>query len=183
MVLSVDDGVAKFPMKTMPKINGEPDYGNINTIMQLLYGNATSLLTTLGRGKYGHIGIIMTPQLYTTLENTPYKSPPDPGITPTHATGASVVIRQTDFLKHKEERIIYENHHTMEDALKTIIIDAVDEVYIGELRNKYTGYLGITSRDLLDHLLDRYGKITPADVKECKKQMNKPINATQPIDI
>ena len=71
----------------------------------------------------------------------------------------------------------------MEDALKSIIVDAVDEVYIGGLRNKYTGYLGITARDLLDHLLDRYGKITPADVEECKKQMNEPIDATQPINI
>ena len=57
----------------------------------------------------------------------------------------------------------------MEDALKSIIIDAVYEVYIDKLRNKSTGYLGITARDLLDHLLDRYGKITPADVEECKK--------------
>ena len=71
----------------------------------------------------------------------------------------------------------------MEDALKYIIIDAVDEVYIGELRNKYTGYLGITARDLLDHLLDWYGKVIPTDVKECKEQMNEPIKATQPIDI
>ena len=40
----------------------------------------------------------------------------------------------------------------MGDALKSIIIDTVDEVYIGELWNKYTGYLGITARDLLDRL-------------------------------
>ena len=117
----------------MPKIDGEPDYGNINTMMQLLYGNAALLPETLGGRKHGHIGIIMTPQLYTTLENTPYESSTDPGITPTHATGASAAIRQTDFLDHKEERRIYDNHHTMEDALKSIIIDAVDEVYIGEL--------------------------------------------------
>ena len=58
----------------------------------------------------------------------------------------------------------------MGDALKSIIIDAVDEVYIGELWNKYTGYLGITAHDLLDCLLDRYGKITPADVKEFKNR-------------
>ena len=58
----------------------------------------------------------------------------------------------------------------MEDALKSLIIDSVDDVYIDELRNKYTGYFGITARDLLDHLLDRYGKITPADVEECKKK-------------
>ena len=71
----------------------------------------------------------------------------------------------------------------MEDALKSIIIDAVDKVYIGKLQNKCTGYLGITARDLLDHLLDCYGNITPADVEECKKQMNEPIDSTQPIDI
>ena len=91
-------------MKTMPKIDGEPDYGNINMMMQLLYGNAASLPTTLGGGQHGHIGIIMTPQLYTTLANTPYESPNYPGITPTHATGVSAAIRQTDFLEHKEER-------------------------------------------------------------------------------
>ena len=88
MVLSVDDVVAKLPMKTMPKIDRETDYGNINTMMQLLYGNAASLPTMLGGGQHGYIGIVMNPQLYTTLANTPYESPPDPGITPTHATGA-----------------------------------------------------------------------------------------------
>ena len=58
----------------------------------------------------------------------------------------------------------------MEDALKSLEIDLVDDVVIGKLRNKYTGYLGITARDLLYHLLDRYGEITPADVKECQKK-------------
>ena len=101
MVLSVDDVVAKFPMKTMPKIDRELDYENINKMMQLLYGKSASLPTTLGGGQHGHIGIIMTPQLYTTLAITPYKSPTDPGITPTHATGASAAIRQTNLLKHK----------------------------------------------------------------------------------
>ena len=123
-------------------------------IMQLLYGNVASLPTTLVGGQHRHIGIIMTLQLYTTLANTPYQSPPDPGIIPTHAIGASAEIRQTNFLVHKEERRIYEKHQTMEDALKSIIIDAVDEVYISKLRNKYTSYLGITAHDLLDHMLD-----------------------------
>ena len=87
----------------MPKIDGDPDYSNINTMMQLLYGNATSLPMTLEGGQHGHIGIITTPQLYTTLENTPYDSPPDPGITPTHAIGASAETRQTNFLFMNEE--------------------------------------------------------------------------------
>ena len=81
----------------MPKIDGEPDYSNINTMMQLLYGKAASLPTTLVGGQYGHIGIIMIPQLYTTLANTTYNSPPGPRITPTHVIGASAEIRQTKF--------------------------------------------------------------------------------------
>ena len=60
MVLSVDDVVSNFPIKTMPKFDRELDYSNINIMMQLLYGNAASLPTKLGGGKYGHIGIIMT---------------------------------------------------------------------------------------------------------------------------
>ena len=102
MVHLVDDVVAKFPMKTMPKLDGEPNYGNINTMVQLLYEKAASLPTTLGGGQHGHIGIIMTTQLYNTLANTLYKNPPDTGITPTHAIGASAEIRQTNFLVHKE---------------------------------------------------------------------------------
>ena len=76
----------------MPKIDRETDYRNINTMVQLLYGNAASLPTTLGGGQHGHIGIVMTPQFYTTLANTPYESPNDPVITPTHAIGASATI-------------------------------------------------------------------------------------------
>ena len=40
----------------------------------------------------------------------------------------------------------------MEVSLKSIIIDVVNEVYISELHNKYTGYLRITAHDLLYRL-------------------------------
>ena len=71
----------------------------------------------------------------------------------------------------------------MDDALKAQLIDSVDDTYLCEVRNKYTGYLGINNRDLIDHLLDRYGKITPADIEACKFQMNEPIKSSQPIDL
>ena len=70
-------------------------------MMQLLCVNAVSLATTLVEGKNGHIHIIVTPQLYTTLANTPYESPLDAGITPTHAIGALAKICQTNFLIYK----------------------------------------------------------------------------------
>ena len=71
----------------------------------------------------------------------------------------------------------------MDDALKLQVINTIDNTYLCKLRNKYTGYLGISARDLFNHLLDRYGKIMPADIETCKKRMNDPIDSTQPIDI
>ena len=57
--LTVDAIAAKFPNKTLPGIDGEPNYENINKGVQLLYTNAVTNATTLGGGAHGRIGIIM----------------------------------------------------------------------------------------------------------------------------
>jgi hypothetical protein len=88
MGLSVADIVAKFPVKTLPIITGEPDYATIGQIIQTLYGNAASLPTTIGGGAHGHIGLIMTTVLYATLTPTAYTVPDDPGPVVTHAANA-----------------------------------------------------------------------------------------------
>jgi hypothetical protein len=183
MALSADDIVSKFPVKTLPTIHGEPDYETINNMVQTLYGNAASLSTTSGGGAHGHIGIIMTQALYATLTATPYNAPPDPGTVPQIPGNANTAAREAIRIAHKEARRIYDNHVNMDDALKGQVIDTIDDTYLCEMRNKYTGYLGVTTRDLLDHLIDRYGKITPADLETNKKRMNEPIDSTQTIDV
>ena len=60
----------------------------------------------------------------------------------------------------------------MDDSLNTQLLDAVEEPYVNELRNRYTGYIGVTTRDLLYHLMDRYGNITAADIKANKARIN-----------
>ena len=64
----------------------------------------------------------------------------------------------------------------MDDALKTQLLDAVEEPYVSELRNCYTGYMGVTTRDLLDHLMDRYGNITAADLKANEARINEALD-------
>ncbi len=183
MGLSVDDIVAKFPTKSIPIINDEPDYATISNMIQLMYGNAASLSTSLGGGQHGHVGLIMTPILYATLSADPYTNPADPGPTPNIPNNATATTRENRLLNHTEARRIYDNHQNMDDALKAQVIDTINDTYLCELRNKYTGYLGVSTRDLFDHLLDRYGKITPADIENCKRRMNDALDSTQPIDV
>jgi hypothetical protein len=108
MGLSVDDIISKFPTKTIPTIQGEPDYGSISNMVQLMYDNAASLPTTLGGGQHGHVGLIMTPILYATLSFEPYEHPDDPGPVPIHPNNANKAQRESQRLEFKEDRRIYE---------------------------------------------------------------------------
>eukprot|EP00957_Ditylum_brightwellii_P064820 4918017-Ditylum_brightwellii.AAC.1 len=51
-----------------------------------------------------------------------------------------------------------------------------------QLRHKYSAYLGVTLRDVLDHLMDRYGQIKPKDLVENGINYTKPMDISQPID-
>jgi hypothetical protein len=183
MTLTVDDIIAKFPTKRLPVIDGEPDYASISMMVQLLYSNAATLATTLGGGRNGHIGIIMPAALCATLSDRPYNGPPDPGAVPTHAVAANAATQETDCINHKAAQKLFEHHNNMNDALKAQIIDAVADTYLGELRNRYTGYMGVTPRDLIGHLLERYGRIMASDIANCRTKMEAPMDPTQPIDV
>jgi hypothetical protein len=180
MSLTIDDIIAKFPNKRLPIIDGEPDYISINAMVQLIYSNAATLTTSLVGEQHGHIGIITPAALYTTLSVVPYVAPPDPGAVPVHAANATAAVRETDRLNHKEALKLFNHHNNMNDALKTQIIVAVTDMYLGELRNRYTGYLGVTPKDLL---LERYGKISASDIANCRTRMEAPMDTTRPIDI
>jgi hypothetical protein len=183
MALTVDAIVAKVPVRIIPTITGEPNNDSINQMVQTLYGNAALLATTLGGGAHGHIGNIITPTLYATLTATPYKIPMDPGALPIIPASVAKAVREQLRTEHHEERRVFNNHHNMDNALKAQVIDTIQDTYLCDMRNKYTGYLGVTTRGLLDHLLDRYGKITPANIEDCKRKMNEPIDSTQQIDV
>ena len=125
----------------------------------------------------------MTPVLYLTLTVAPYVVPIDPIILPTIPNWSWTGIREQIIRQHKEDRRIYDTTTNMDDALKGQIIDTIKDTHLCELRNKYTGYLGVATRDLLHHLIDRYGKITTADVEANKSRMNEPIDITHTIDV
>jgi hypothetical protein len=82
----------------------------------------------------------MTPILYATLSDTNYESPEDPG-NDIIAPAGRAADREHQRHAHKEERRIFENHQNMDDALKAQVIDTIEDTYLNELRNKYTGYL------------------------------------------
>eukprot|EP00957_Ditylum_brightwellii_P199485 15206912-Ditylum_brightwellii.AAC.1 len=66
---------AKFQHPTLQRFEGEPDYAAINTLMQQLYENAAIILSSLGGGAHGHIGLMMEPTLYSSPSAMAYNAP------------------------------------------------------------------------------------------------------------
>ena len=71
---------AKFIVKALPSIEGDPTYDGIKNIMQLLYANAVTLPAPQGRGYHGYISSIIKPTLYTTLVAAAWTNPPNLGV-------------------------------------------------------------------------------------------------------
>ena len=67
-------------------------------------------------------------------------------------------------------------------ALKTQLLQAVDEVYIKSLCNKYTGYAAQTTKAILKYLYDAYANITASTLQENDAKMRDPLDPTQPIE-
>jgi hypothetical protein len=84
----------------------------------------------------------------------------------TLAGNATSQVRYEEDNRYKKELDTYENHIAMDDVMKKQIQKAIEDVFLRQLRHKYSAYLGLTSRDVLDHLMDRYGQIKPADLVE-----------------
>ena len=75
-----------------------------------------------------------------------------------------------------QKQRIYKNSNTIDEALKQHITNAVDDTYVADLRHKYTGSLGVTTRYLLDNLLDWYVNISPLDIKKNDTRYNDPVD-------
>eukprot|EP00957_Ditylum_brightwellii_P068158 5173898-Ditylum_brightwellii.AAC.1 len=146
-----------------------------------LYANAIAVPTMLRSGAHGHISLVMDKTLYTTLPTTVYAAPAQP-IRATLSPRATVVDQETMEHQYKLEKVIYDNHNMVEEVVKAQIQEAIKDIFLRQLKNKYTRYMGVTSRHIIDHLLDWYGKSTPSDLTSNSKRFQEGVDMSQPTN-
>eukprot|EP00957_Ditylum_brightwellii_P036318 2750578-Ditylum_brightwellii.AAC.1 len=149
--------------------------------MQQLYENDPTISLSLGGRAHGHIDLVIKPTLCFSFSATVYNPPTAPARV-TLPGNASSQARNDKDSQHKKELDAYKNHIEMDDVLKKQIQEAVDNVYICQLCHKYSAYLGMMVRDVIDHLMDWYGQIKPANLVANGDEYNKPMDIFQPID-
>ena len=75
----VDYASAFFEFPTLDKIVGEPSYKTLKSLKKQLKANSISVVSDLGGGGFGHLGLVLTPAEYALIANVPYTRPIHPG--------------------------------------------------------------------------------------------------------
>ncbi len=117
---------------------------------------------------HGHAGIIMEPVMYSLMTGgIAFVIPVNPVIYPTTlAVNAASGTRARAEAEHKELINQFETYKGIKQGTKDIILQAVDNEYLAEIKHKTVGYLNQTLRQMLDHLLNQGGTLDFADMKE-----------------
>ena len=61
-----------FVYPTLTQIHGYPTFVTLNKLKKQLKLNARSVSSDLGGGMHGHLGLVLTPEDYAQVSQTPY---------------------------------------------------------------------------------------------------------------
>ena len=115
----------------------------------------------------------MKPEIFKTIHPDTFEIPTTPGPAPDPAViaVASKATKIADIYKaYALESAIYAEYVTAERISVKLVLDSMLELYYKALKNAYTGYAGVTLRQLLDHLVTTYAAIDHFDLEKTRKK-------------
>jgi hypothetical protein len=89
---TLDELIVGFPHSSLPKVTGEPTLEDLKVIRRLLNTNAMSVSSYVGRGRHGHLGIIMTNKEYFAIAADVFPVPDNPGASPEVVVGMTTAV-------------------------------------------------------------------------------------------
>ena len=165
-------GALPFPHRPLTRIEGKPDNATIKRLKREVYANARVIPSNRGGGANGHLGLVMDNAAYTTRAGVPWTEPAHPGPSPVHqpfATPAQIAKNNRQFQATLDKIALIARVRT---KLRTLIIKAVDQMYIEALEDKDWGFANVSIPKILAHLDTKYGEISRNDL-ECNRDQLK----------
>ena len=147
-----------FQHKMLTRIHGNPTFEPLRNIVFQLKANAAGTPSTLGGGMFGHLGLLLSDPIYTTLSNNVlFVIPQHPGpfAPPAGATGPQIEAAKDVW---KDLCYTFQLCHATEQALIAQIVECIDPIYLRAMLNTTTGRYAITVRALLLHLFSRFNR-------------------------
>ena len=157
-----------FEYKTLTRIVGRPTIDKLLTIYKQLKRNAQTVPTTLGGGQLGYLALILKQITYAAIPGAAaFIRPTDPGpftivpnptppATRTNPNPVPVPLTHTDVTTQRanweERRRIYNEVQAVELALRNLLIEAIEPVYLTPLRDSTTDMIVHSIPDITQFL-------------------------------
>ena len=149
-----------FEDPNLTKIHGKPTFEGIHMIHQELMINVHTVHSDLVGGAHDHLGLVLSPRQYALLSNAEYNRPIHPGQLVIPA-GTTQHMARTIRDRHSKQKRVFRERIGVENALKQQVVAAVEPQYIQALRDPVTGRLNGTIAEVIKHLFQVYGHVTP----------------------
>ena len=160
------------------KIHGQPTTQDIDRLDDELTAIASSFPSELGGGMHGHAGLVKTDVDYATFAPaTPFVVPANPG----HYPAGPIPAAQRSQREHEHKALVvqFQTCIGVGKGLKDLILQAVDEDFLLELRDEVVAYLNVTPLQMITHLRNRWGAMDFVDITALLAECDVPWNAAE----
>ena len=171
-----------FRIKEPSRIHGEPTFDTLKILYNNLKANATSVPSSKGGGRHGHLGLVVSPTEYALLSLTPFTKTPDPGefIIPDNATSIDQVKKWQ--ARHESQLQLFNKKSAVEAALKQFLSDSMEIKYLQPFINTTTQNIEYDIPYIIRSLFDDYGQLNSTTLMQKQSIMNNYIfDFTKPI--
>lgn len=179
---AVDSIIAAFPHPPFV-IEGRPSPLDIQHILDSVYGNSTTIISSLGGGQHGHLGLVLSPEDYVQHSNTPFLRPANPGaqaVWAPDATGPQIAGAERQY---NTTLRIFMTTENVNIALKNFIFACIHPLYYSALKQPIVGYSRLSVFDIIVHLKTNYGHIDPRHLIANGMELTKPWDHTTPFEM
>ena len=153
-------------------MNGQPTSHDVDLLEELI-AIAASIPTTLGGGLNGHAGMLLSDVDYATMAvGTPFVAPINPGVYP--VLGVTAANRSRREAEHKEEVKQFHTYAGVGMGVKDLILKAIDEDYLLEIKHERVAFLNVTAVQMLTHLRQRWGSVDFVDITALMAECDAP---------
>ena len=181
---SADAIEAKFPHKTLTKIEGQPTYADFHLLREEIFRNALSSKSPFGGGKHGHKGACTNTLTYTIeTGGVAWNVPTTSSIFPIFPPGATDDEKRIIIAEFVRDETGIKAAETTINLLRNQLLGAVDEEYYMELYDDIFRYDRVSPSDFLDHILQYYAEIDDETLEDNKKEFEQPPDMSMPIDV
>ena len=185
MPLNSDQLQVVLPHPVLTRAVGKPNLARITLQQREHNGNLALIKSNLGDGFTGLMVLSMKPEIFKTIQPDTFVIPtnPVPAPDPVVIAAASTATKIVDIYKaYTLESAIYAEFVIAEQISVKLTFDSMSELYYKSLKNAYTGYAGVTLRQLLDHLVTTYAAIDQFDLEKKQEKMTARYDPNAPIE-